>query len=84
MVFNWCSTRLHSKLWLHGTTSVHLGMLELLTKEDFLVDMFAATKVCPQSLLRLELAPAEQADKYYLLSGPGILLSIPVENNLEI
>ena len=59
-------------------------MLELLTKEDLLVHMFAATKVCPQSLLRLELAPAEQADKYYLLSGPGILLSIPVENNLEI
>ena len=84
MVFNWCSTRLHSKLWFHGTTSVHLGMLELLTKEDLLVDMFAATKVCPQSLLRLKLAPAEEADKYYLLSGPGILLSIPMKNNSKI
>ena len=59
-------------------------MLELLTKEDLLVDMFAATKVCPQSLLCLKFAPAEQADKYYLLSGPGILLSIPVENYSKI
>ena len=42
--------------------------------------MFAATAVPPQSLHRLELALAEQADKYCLLSALGILPSIPEES----
>ena len=41
--------------------------------------MLAATAVLPQSLHRLQLALAEQADKYCLLSALGILPPIPEE-----
>ena len=64
--------------------SVLIGILHLLKMAELLFQMFAATAVGPQGLHRLELALAEQADKYCLLSALGILLTIPVIMMLDL